>query len=167
MRLTRDLLLRRFGDLWPVHHRAFTTLVVECRRLFDGDLDEMLILSAIGERTLSPQRAAGLTYQKFLNGERNETKTGRINTQSIADSTGIPRETVRRKVIRLIDRGWVKQNDDGSFEVAEKAAVDLAPATQATFDYLLAVGHVMISMVNDEGARATGRRTRPEGPANG
>lgn len=147
MNLTRGFLLQNFGDLWPVHHRAFTALMVECRKHFGGDMDAMLILSAIGERTLTPQRSAGLTYPEFLTGRRNDSRKGRINTQSIADSTGIPRESVRRKVLDLIGRGWVKRNDDGTFEVTEKAAVDLAPATEASFQYLLAVGNAMMTTI--------------------
>lgn len=113
-------------------------------------MDEMLILSAIGERMLPPQRSAGLTYQEFMEGRRNDSKKGRINTQSISDSTGILRETVRRKVARLVDRGWVKRNEDGTFEVTEKAASDLAPATQAAFDYLLAVGSALVAKASEE-----------------
>lgn len=161
MRLSREVLIQRFGDLWPVHHRAFTTLLVECRRLFDGDMDEMLILSAIGERTLTRQRSRGLSYPEFLGGTRNDAVAGRINTQSIADSTGVPRETVRRKMAHLIGRGWVKRNDDGTFEVTERASVDLAPATRATFDYLMAVGNAMIARAAETGGGAeTGLRAK-------
>jgi hypothetical protein len=150
MRLTRNTLLRHFGDLWPIHHREFTALIIVCRKHFDGDMDEMLVLSVIGERMLPPQRSAGLTYQEFMDGRRNDAKKGRINTQSISDSTGIPRETVRRKVAQLVSRGWVTRNEDGSFEVTEKAALDLAPATQAAFDYLLAVGSALVTKATDE-----------------
>jgi hypothetical protein len=166
MGLTREELLGHFGTLWPVHHRAFTTMMVEFRRHFDGDMDEMLVLSAIGERTLTPQRTAGLSYVQFLNGRRNESKKGRINTQSISDSTGIPRESVRRKVARLMDRGWVRRNEDGTFEVTERAAADLAPATEATFDYLLNVGRIIVALVNDANSREAGHRAPREDGAN-
>lgn len=150
MHLTREFLMQHFGDLWPVHHRAFTALLVECRKHFNGDMDEMLVLSAIGRRTLTPQRSEGLTYGEFVSGRRNDARKGRINTQAIANGTGIPRETVRRKVARLVERGWVKRNSDGTFEVTEKAAADLAPATAVTFDYLLAVGNALIEKAVEE-----------------
>lgn len=165
MDLTRETLLKHFGTLWPTHHRAFTTMMVECRKHFDGDMDEMLVLSAIGERTLTPQRAVGLDYNQFLNGTRNDSKKGRINTQSISDSTGIPRETVRRKVARLTDRGWVRRNEDGTFEVTERAAMDLAPATEATFEYLLGVGRILVALVNEANLRAAGPRPSRESSA--
>lgn len=146
MKLKREVLLQHFGDVWPTHNRGFTELLIACRQLFDGDLDQVLILSAIGERTLTPERARGLTYPEFIDGRRAAELRRRVNTQSIADSTGIPRETVRRKIACLIDRGWIERHDDCTFSVTEKAALDLAPATQVSFDYLLAIGNVLLDI---------------------
>lgn len=41
-----------------------------------------------------------------------------VNASSIAEVTGIPRETVRRKLDRLVDRGWLLRNPDSSFRLA-------------------------------------------------
>lgn len=144
MQLTRNQLYEHFGEIWRQHNRGFTLLLVECRKLFAGDLDQMLILSVIGARTLTADRARGVNYEDFLLGRRGNGPRGRINTQSIAESTGIPRETVRRKLQLLIDRGWVYRCDEGGFAVSDHAALEMASATQATFDYLLDVGNVMI-----------------------
>lgn len=108
MRLDRKTLERHFGNVWPTHNHAFTSLLIVCREHFDGDLDEMLILSIIGDRTLVAQRFEGLSYDDFRSGRRNDSRRKVINVQSIADCSGIPRETVRRKVARLIERGWVE-----------------------------------------------------------
>jgi hypothetical protein len=134
MQLHRETLMQRFGDVWPVHHRGFSKLLIECRRLFDGDMDQLVILTVIGDRTLTVDRSKGLTYPEFLKGRRGASEPRPTNTQSVADSTGIPRETVRRKINRLVGRGWVKKNDDGTLEVTKNAAVDMAPATQVTLD---------------------------------
>lgn len=150
MPVTRDFLIEHFGDLWPVHTRGFTALLIECRRHFEGDIDQLLILSVIGERTLHGDRAQGVTYHQFLQGDRIAGIPARINTQSVADSTGIPRETVRRKIERLIGRGWIRKNDDGTLEVTETAAVELAPATQATFDYILAIHNALAAKAGGE-----------------
>lgn len=150
MALSRETILQRFGDVWPVHNTGFTSLLIDCRRLFDGDLDKLVILSVIGERTLTKDRSRGLAYPEFLEGRRAAPVSRRINAQSIADYTGMPRETVRRKINWLIDRGWVKKNDDGLLEVTCNATVDLAPATQATFDYFVALGNALISIAIEE-----------------
>lgn len=136
---------QRFGDLWRVHNTGFTALLIECRRLFDGDMDQLLILSVIGERTLTAERARGLTYRDFLQGRPAAGKQRPINTQSIADCTGIPRETVRRKISHLINRGWVKKNEDGTLEASETAALELAPATDIALEYFFSLGNLLLT----------------------
>lgn len=152
MTLTRNFLHERFGDLWRVHNKEFLTLLIECRRFFDGDMDQVLILTLVGDRMLTPDRFTGLTYEDFSEGRRGVGKPRPINTQSIADCTGIPRETVRRKVRLLMDRGWLRRRDDGCLEVTDRAAIDLRPVTEVTFDYLLAVGRVLVSGVETRGS---------------
>ena len=160
MPIDHEFLVQHFGDLWPVHNDGFTALLIECRKHFDGDMDEMLILSVVGSRTLTVERARGLNYGDFVKGERTVGISRRINTQSVADSTGIPRETVRRKIGRLIERGWVRKNEDGTLEVTKAAAVDLAPATQATFNYFLAFGNVLLEKLTEAPATRTETRYR-------
>ncbi len=59
-----------------------------------------------------------------------------INLQSIADFSGIPRETVRRKLRDLMALNWVERDERGSFVATKKAAADLAPLTKIAISYL-------------------------------
>lgn len=43
------------------------------------------------------------------------------NAYSIAAATGLPRETVRRKVARLIELGWIRREDNGHLFVTDDA----------------------------------------------
>jgi len=133
-----DTLRASFGRIWPVHNDAFCELLVTLRRQFDGDLDRMLVLAVIGSRTLSRGRTDGMCYHSFMDGERADEPPS-INLQSIADYSGIPRETVRRKLQDLERLGWITRQDKGYLVATAKAAGDLEPATQATMRYLLAV----------------------------
>jgi hypothetical protein len=153
MKLTSETLRDHFGDLWPAHNHAFTSLLIVCREHFDGDLDEMLILSIIGDRTLAARRFEGLSYDDFRSGRRNDGRRKVINVQSIADCSGIPRETVRRKVARLIERGWVEKRGRGGLLATERAAVELEPATRATFEYFLAVGSALLKLTGSSNDR--------------
>jgi hypothetical protein len=47
---------------------------------------------------------------------------------------------VRRKVQALQRAGWVRKRDDGYLIATGQAAVDLAPATEASLKYLVAIG---------------------------
>lgn len=151
MSINRQFVNTHFGTLWPVHNRAFNELLMRCRRHFGGDLDQVLILGIIGERTLTPERSRGVSYDSFLAGQRGVAEMKSINAKSISEITGIPRETVRRKVNALLDRGWVKRREDGTLEVARSAIGDLAPVTESTFDYLAAVGSVLCELASRAG----------------
>jgi hypothetical protein len=140
MRFDHEDLTMHFGRIWPVHVERFTELLIALRRHFSGDLDRMLVLAVIGSRTLPRRRVDGLSYDEFATPRRLDVKPDPINVQSISDYSGIPRETVRRKVRDLEALGWVVRKDNGYLIASAKAAQDLAPATEATMRYLVAVG---------------------------
>lgn len=43
------------------------------------------------------------------------------NAYSIAAATGLPRETVRRKIARLAEKGWIRRNRQGHLYVTTRA----------------------------------------------
>jgi hypothetical protein len=73
---------------------------------FDGDIGEMMVLGVIGQ-----------TYLGAKLGEKQPVVSAAedirgVSASSIADVTGIPRQTVRRKLVRLEDKGFICQGDD-------------------------------------------------------
>lgn len=86
-----------FGKLHAVHVAGLTRHLVACREALEGDLDLFLVLSIIGERSFSAMNApARMTEEEFRASPVSTVKPAAINLQSIADYSGIPRETVRR-----------------------------------------------------------------------
>ncbi|MBY6199739.1 hypothetical protein KUV65_00055 [Maritalea mobilis] len=126
----------RFGTVWPAHLSAFTTLLINLRTCFDGDLDLMLVLAVIAERTRPDEWHPEIfTYRQLT---RDEAEGGplMINLQSIAEYSGIPRETVRRKINILVDKEWVVRDGNGMLSVSKQAATDLEDATGHSVTYL-------------------------------
>jgi hypothetical protein len=129
---------RNFGRVWPAHVAEFTRYLIECRKHFRGDLDLLLLLAVIGDRTLVASKVRkSLTFSEFLTGEFVDFQPDAINYQSVADFTGMPRESVRRKVNALIDIGWVRRTDEGFLVATQKASDELAPLTEAGILYLV------------------------------
>ncbi|MBK5962631.1 hypothetical protein CCR95_00540, partial [Thiocystis minor] len=54
------------------------------------------------------------------------------------------RETVRRKVRDLEAAGWIVKRENGYLLASTQAARDLAPMTEATMRYLVAIGNACI-----------------------
>ena len=135
---------KNFGRVWPAHVAEFTRYLIECRKHFRGDLDLLLLLAVIGDRTLVASKVRNsLTYSEFMTGEYVDFQPDAINYQSIADFTGMPRESVRRKVNTLIDMGWVNRTADGFLVATQKASDELAPLTDAGVSYLVQMAKVL------------------------
>ncbi len=137
MQNDEDWLFSGFGEVYPAHVSAFVDLMLELRRAFDGDLDAMLILAIIGDQRVW-KRAASQDVSYALRGETPLANSEKVasNILSIASYSGIPRETVRRKVNALIDRGWIDREENGDLRPTRKAATDLQHGTEATIAYI-------------------------------
>jgi predicted transcriptional regulator len=81
----------------------FVEHLADVSRVFDGDLQEVLVLAVIGQTCI---RANEL-------GRKNAP----INASRISETTGIPRQTVRRKLQSLEQRGWIHQIEGGAWQL--------------------------------------------------
>jgi DNA-binding IclR family transcriptional regulator len=86
----------------------------------------MLVLCVVGDRTLSAKNGP----------DKPQAPKEPVNLQFIADHSGIPRETVRRKLQDLMALGWVQKDERGNFAATRKAATDLAPLVEISVNYL-------------------------------
>ena len=142
---SRSFIDARFGEIWPVHVEGFTRLLILLRREFDGDLDMMLVMAVIGEATLPKHSLpANFEYGKLLEGKGLLIAKEDINTQSIAAFSGIPRETVCRKLEKLARNGWIERNEAGGWSATRRASSNLHGATEASLDYLASLRLVLI-----------------------
>lgn len=128
---------RQFGAIWPKHVESLMQFLIDCRQHFDGDLDLFLLLCIIGERTF-PARTAppGMDFDSWNKTCSDSFGSADINLQSIADFSGIPRETVRRKLTVLLHKGWILRDETGTIRATDRAKEDLAPLTNIALIYL-------------------------------
>lgn len=117
-------------------------------REFKGDLAMVIVLGEIahhnlsghfGPRGLSEEAAAALhgkhAFQKELPG---------CNAFSLAAATGLPRETVRRKIVAMERRGWLERTPDRGFRMTPKVAEHFLPDTNyhMMLQLLVAAGRI-------------------------
>jgi hypothetical protein len=88
----------------------FSEHVSDSSRQFGGDLQMMLVLAIVGQCALEQFREQRL-------GDIEPQEVAGISASSLADITGIPRQTVRRKLQALAAKGWIAQNSDGSWAI--------------------------------------------------
>lgn len=132
-----------YSAIWPPVLEQWTAYLIACREAFDGDLDAMLILAAIGSMTLdayrlmSPQSPASCGQMSAPDFTGPHPRP--INIESVAPYVGMPRETVRRKVRGLISRGRVVREARGALRATSRSAQDLDGLSDRTFRLLARV----------------------------
>lgn len=108
------------GELMLAHLRRIY-------QTFDGDLMLAMILAEI----------AHYNMQDLVRGERfrnadiaayvAENRLKPVNTLSLSQSCSIPRETLRRKIRKLVEAGLILKTRDGSLHVTEKCIARFGP----------------------------------------
>lgn len=129
---------------------ALCELLIVLRQQFFGDLDLMLILAIIGSRALPARQTSNKTYAEFISDNTKDRADQPINIQSIAECSGIARETVRRKVHKLEELGFIARDPSGMLTVTDKAISQLAPATEASLQYLITLGSSSLAVTPPE-----------------
>ena len=122
-----EALADRFLEEYPRYQYAFVEFLVahltDIARAFDGDLQQPLILAVIGQVRLEARKRA---YDAGAPMPSSEELS--ITASRLADVTGIPRETVRRKLSLLEARGWIAKRTDGAWYLVADPDGNDAPA---------------------------------------
>lgn len=88
----------------------FVEILRVSREIFNGDIDRALIFYAIAIRSAEHDDYRKLDIEAINSGRVVDPPSLRTNARSIADSLGMPRESVRRKVQELINAGLVQRS---------------------------------------------------------
>ncbi|MEI7431672.1 MAG: hypothetical protein WCL27_14550 [Betaproteobacteria bacterium] len=86
--------------------KVLTQALREIYRAFDGDLTMALVLGELGQYSAAP-----------LHDKRHNQRSRNFrccNAYSISTASGVPPETVRRKLDKLIALGWIIKTEDGN-----------------------------------------------------
>lgn len=113
---------------------------------FDGDLLAAIVLGEVAHHNLSAHLAGVLEARRTGSEPPPIPRPSDYlptNAFSIAQATGIPRQTVRRKVEMLVSRGWLLQEEGGlivspePFEHFRTLNRELAADVLSTLDTVL------------------------------
>ncbi|MDB5448779.1 MAG: hypothetical protein JWQ97_4096, partial [Phenylobacterium sp.] len=80
-----------------------------------------LIVLVVAMRTVEHKDVETMDLEDVLSGAVETMPSLSTNVRSIADSTGIPKESVRRKVAALVADGWIRR-DANSLSLAPHAS---------------------------------------------
>lgn len=106
----------RFFYRWGGH---LSSTLIRIRSRFDGDLDQYLLYLVFLLSELSQTMAAANPHPP-----RTFARRRGLNALSLSDITRIPRETTRRKLLALAERGYLVREEDGLFVLGDLYGID-------------------------------------------
>lgn len=110
--------------------RPLLAVLASARGICRGDTLKSEILMLIAMRSVEHPDFAKLSYETIVSGTAASYGSLGTNIRSIADSSGIPRETVRRKVAELTAAGLIERKGN-SLSLSPTASPVMEPLREA------------------------------------
>lgn len=101
----------------------FLRHILSLYKEFGGDLIMPIVLGEIGHHNTTnfySRQEKCIAVKKQM--EKDPNTVNRFeptNAYSLSLSTGIPRETVRRKIDKLAKKGWIVKNENGDLTISD------------------------------------------------
>lgn len=155
---------RRFGYMSMLKSRFVVPHLIALYQKFNGDLLLALVLGEFAIRNLQgifqvrPEEPYTVLDREaeraFIEQRYLHERMRPANTISIAMATGIPRETVRRKVDRLLQLGWIERRESGHLYLDRKVGEDLREFDrEETIRFSVALGALMTLLERNDDAK--------------
>lgn len=106
----------RYAELQYTFVQFLSEHLADCRRVFNGDLDAVLVFAVLWRNHL----------RALLNQTGKSAAAPAMSASRLSDVTGVPRETVRRKLNRFSQNGWIEQNAGGAWRLNAKDGASTA-----------------------------------------
>jgi hypothetical protein len=159
---------RRFTYMSMLKTRFIVPHLIALYHKFEGDLLLAVVLGEIAIRNMQgifevrPEEPYSVLDREaergFVEQRDSQERMRPANTLSVSIATGIPRETVRRKIDKLVANGWVERRDNGHLFLLQKVANDLRDFDrEETIRYSIALGALMTILERTEEAGRRGR----------
>ncbi len=132
-----DIYRRLFADKHFLMHYSFVQFFVEhlldVSRAFEADLQSVVVLAIVGQMEIDARIRSQPDNSGLMPPDPTMGRPARINISSIAEISGIPRETVRRKAEALARQGWIERDVNGLWRIKLDSS-DGAPVRRELID---------------------------------
>jgi hypothetical protein len=141
VKIDQQVLHAHRAELAYLLNHYLTEHLVRVSRAFGGDLTAAVVLGTIAHHNLRRfhdevvTKSAESMHDLVQRGAHREYLRP-CNAMSVASATGVPRETVRRKIAWLVARGWVRRVGRDQLYIDEKVGADFAQFSLGTIELL-------------------------------
>lgn len=117
---------QRRGEIRLHMSHFFLRYLTDLYQAFEGDLAGAIILGEISHhnttRFFSPEKASNEVLRNLQHDPAYWQEMDGCNAYSISCVTGIPRETVRRKITAMKKRGWLEEVPQQGLRITQACA---------------------------------------------
>ena len=132
--MDKEVLLKKSGFSFAINDHYLNHLI-RLYKAFDGDIECCIVLGEIAHYN-ARNVFAELTQDRVMFSEVAPKFRG-CNAHSISLSTGIPRETVRRKILKLEEMGYVQQDEKKQLRMTSLPSIELEDFSKQTLSLFL------------------------------
>ncbi len=121
-------------------------------REFENDITTAVVLGEIAQHSIRDLMKrdlprSGKPSAEFVTHKRVAANLRRCNALSVAESSGIPRETVRRKIDKLVKRGLVSRDAKGGLALVPGIGEHFRAFDRQTIEDLVALADRVRALV--------------------
>jgi hypothetical protein len=150
--LNKDRMRQHHFEVTYVLGRFFTEHFIRVYKAFDGDLTAAIVLGTIGQYNYRRYydeigKDAPEGFQNLAARGAHRAHARPCNAMSVSQSTGIPRETVRRKIRELIARGWLRREGPDELFVTGEPSRHFAEFNLETLGHFYDAAHKILPLV--------------------
>ncbi|QWD63856.1 hypothetical protein [Polynucleobacter sp. MWH-UH2A] len=120
--MDKQVSLKKSAFLFAINDHYLSHLI-RLYQAFDGDIECCIVLGEIAHYN-ARNVYSELIQERVMLSEFTSKYRG-SNAHSISLSTGIPRETVRRKILKLEEMGYLEQDEKKQLRITSLPALDL------------------------------------------
>jgi hypothetical protein len=148
-RSAANLLAQNYGLVAKDLFTPLLDVLGAARSAFDGDIEKAVVLLEVAVRTMQDPSLSHLDLETVLSGTIENYPSLSTNMRSIADSSGIPKETVRRKVAALVQEGLILR-EGNNLSLSTAATPVLTPVREAVLKLAARNYDAVVALQNRE-----------------
>jgi hypothetical protein len=147
---------RHAGAIQVLMNTMFVRHLIGVYRVFGGDPVAAIVLGEVAHHNLAPMvnaaRKPSELSEALLALRESNWRESLLPTNafSIAQATGIPRETVRRKIASLTRRGWMLKDAAGNLFVSPRASESFSAFHLERLHDLLETARAIEALLDDQ-----------------
>lgn len=133
--------------------------LVRVYHLFEGDLSAAIVFATVAQHNVQRfydeiARHSDAGFDELVESSQHLAHLRHCNALSVSAATGVPRETVRRKVRMLEEKGWLKVGERGELLIAPRISKRFVSFDQDTARQFETYARQVLKLIDERAPRA-------------